>query len=84
MEDQKQLVETLKGVKTRLYEQLDSVSNLLRTEEKKLERMCQEKGHEFLAERDSHDYHASKTLYVCQQCGFVTMTRPTCPTDKFS
>jgi predicted RNA-binding Zn-ribbon protein involved in translation (DUF1610 family) len=81
MEHQKQLVQSLQGVRARLCEQLDCVSNLLRTEEKKLEQLCQEKGHKFLAERDYHDCHASKTLYVCQQCGFVTMTRPTCPTD---
>jgi hypothetical protein len=78
MEHQKQLVQSLQGVRARLHEQLDCVSNLLRTEEKKLEQLCQEKGHEFLAERDKHDYHASKTLYVCQQCGLVTMTHPTC------
>lgn len=74
MENQKQLVDTLKGVKTRLYEQLDYVSNLLKTEEKKLEQICQETGHDFITERDCH---ASKTLYVCQHCGFVTMARPT-------
>lgn len=76
MEDQKQIVDNLKGVRARLCEQLDYVSNLLRTEEKKLEQICQEIGHNFLAERDIHDYHASKTLYVCKQCGFVTLARP--------
>jgi hypothetical protein len=77
MEQQKEIVESLKGVKAHLYEQLNCVSKLLRIEQNLLEQMCQEKGHEFLAERDKHDYHASKTLYVCQQCGIVTMTRPT-------
>jgi predicted RNA-binding Zn-ribbon protein involved in translation (DUF1610 family) len=74
MEQQKQIVDTLKVIKTRLSVRLDYVSNLVRREERKLEALCQEKGHDFVAERDT-DCHASKTLYVCQQCGFVTRIR---------
>lgn len=76
MEDQTEIVESLKRIQADLYEQLDCISKLLRLEKKELERLCHEKGHTFLAERDCHDCHASKTLYVCQHCGFVTMARP--------
>jgi hypothetical protein len=65
-------------IKKIIYEYEDALAHekkKLKIEQDILQELCNDKGHDYVAE-DNGDYHRSSYYYTCKCCGYFTTSRP--------